>query len=147
MNLQDLVKEALKYFTQSTRNDGTKFYHTKDDTPTWVDDMCQTAHGQVLPDDYKYSLIVESLQSIRDGSEDDQYIEPDTYSMDRLEWLASDLRRTQYVDQAIEDFGLDSSIGIIELIGWGQLIEKQEIFNSVLSSLQDRIDYLEDEAV
>jgi hypothetical protein len=63
----------------------------------------------------------------------------DDYTHARLRWLASDLNRANYCDDAAGEFGSPDG-GIIERIAWGQFAEAREIFDSVRRSLEEHWD-------
>lgn len=76
-------------------------------------------------------------------SEDDarDALEADVYTSDLTAWLSSAVSRMEYVNEAVsqglvstEDFDLSSALQA------GQLEEKREVFESVLNSLNNRVD-------
>lgn len=96
--------------------------------------MCREAHGDMFPDDWRYSFIVEALDRITEYEDLDaaeSEIEADIYTADRLAWLASRLDRSNYVDDAINEYGWDGKGGIVEAIGLGQIAERSEVFQIV----------------
>lgn len=144
MDIQKLANEVLKMMTQSTRDNGETFKHLKDDAPDWMQDLCHEAHGRMLPDDHKYQFIFEALDVLANyDSEDDarDALEADVYTSDLTAWLSSAVSRMEYVNEAVsqglvstEDFDLSSALQA------GQLEEKREVFESVLNSLNNRVD-------
>src|SRR5690606_29296090 len=74
--IQELAREAFEYFVLKERTDGEAFWTVKDNSPPWVRDMCFKAHdnGEVLPDDWRYRFIVESLETLSEC--DDKPISP-----------------------------------------------------------------------
>lgn len=139
--IQDLARIALEFFETRTRDSGETFETTRDDAPDWIVDMIRDAHGDFLPEDWRYSTIRDAVSWIADNpSADDDSGEfadsaVDTDSHARLQWLASNLNRAGYVDDACEEMGADPGLGIIERIGWGQCAEASEIYGSVYASL------------
>jgi hypothetical protein len=134
----EVAEIARKSFVQGKRqNSDTTYWHTVDSAPEWVKDMCQDAHDGMLPDDYRYEFIVESLDAIIDaeGDTDNVELEADCYTADLTAWLASRVSRTEYVDQAAEEFG-SASKGIVAQLMQGQYLEKREVASSVISSLE-----------
>lgn len=141
MNTERLLKAAQfarEFFTKDKRLSGESYWHTTDKAPQWVKDLCQEAHGGMLPDDYRYLYIVESLEAIIDnnGDSDSVELEADCRTSELTTWLASCTTRAEYVDQSIEEFG-QSAEGVLQQIGMGQFLEKQEVLQSVVSSLED----------
>lgn len=114
-----------------------------------MNDLCRDAHGRMLPDDFKFEFIHDALQAIADHDETDEArdsLAPDTWTKSRLDWLASNLSRTEYVNQAVQDFGHPVNFDVAEVIGQGQLLEMQEVFDSVVNSLEENEDETEDAA-
>lgn len=145
MDLQEKAKLARSWLVQKKREDGTPFYCSKDNAPEWVADMCHEAHGQMLPDDWRYSFIVESLDALAESEDaDDAYsqLDADIRNADILDWVGSHGYRIGYVDDAVGEYGHGDSV--IDDIMRGQLTEKYEVFNSVREFL-DELD-LEDGA-
>jgi hypothetical protein len=145
-----LADEGCKWFTTDTRDDGTKFVKTRDEQPQWLEDLIFTAHGDMLPDDWRYSFIRDALSTISDASEGsdsqevcDEYSEPDIYTNELTSWLGSRNDRYGYCDEAVEDLGAHD-VGTIERIGLGQMMEKREVFYSVAQSLAERAEELAD---
>ncbi len=145
MSIVSLAREAEKCFVKLVRSDNETYWTLSDDAPEWVKEMCQQAHGDFLPDDYRYEFIQEVITLISAGEEEDDYdslsdvvgeIEPDIYNNVLTHWLASNLNRAQYVDEAIEQFGLSG--GIFALLSSGQVLEKQEVFQLVLEFLSEK---------
>lgn len=143
--LQKLASEASDWFEQATRPDGEKFYRLKDGHPEWVKELVYDAHGDLLPDDWRYETILDALNFIDDAAEDSYTGDiasefansnVDVYTSDRFDWLSSNLQRQSYVDDAIQDFGgAGENDGIVDVVGWGQYKESEEVFYSVATSL------------
>lgn len=148
--IQTLAAEALSYFEYTGSNPGNgireNIYVKKDDTPEWVSDLVYEAHGSLFPDDYVYQYVVESLEALAENDDEDEAretIEADIYTGKLLEWLASHLSRQGYVDEAVEEFGYPGSI--VRAIQLGQYAEREEVFESVLSNLEQRLDEVDDD--
>lgn len=147
MDTQDLTKTCLKSMTQKTRDDGNKFYCFSDDAPDWMTDMAHEAHGDFMPDDHRYEFIHDALVALADNDDTDEAresIESDCYTSDLLAWLSSNLNRLGYVDQSIQEMGKCDSLAN-DLMG-GQLVEKLEVFDAVLSFLENKAEELDETA-
>jgi hypothetical protein len=122
-----------------------------DSSPDWVSVLVYEAHGNFLPDDWRYSCIRSALEFIHDNDADEDSShefadgEVDVYTNERFAWLSSSLRRADYVDQAVEDFGSNPEAGIVDQIGLGQYAEAQEVYASVISSLEDELNNRDDD--
>lgn len=138
----DVAREAGAWFETATRDDDTTYVRTKDGAPEWIGDMCRDAHGDMFPDDWRYACIAAAVDHIAGDPEDpeevhdfaDSYV--DTYTADRLRWLASHLTRVEYVDNACEELGAHG--GIVEMIAAGQYVEASEVYGAVLDALTAR---------
>jgi hypothetical protein len=151
--LPALAEEAYGWFESFTREgDDETLYRLKAGRPEWLYDLVYAAHshGDYLPDDWRYDVIHSAVGRLSDLSEDDDPDEElsefadsqvDTYTAKRFAWLASDLRRQYYVDDAAREFGviIDDEHGIVDMVGLGQYAEAEEVFRSVLQSLLTRL--------
>lgn len=143
--LQAKAQEVRSWFEQTKRpGQDEPIWTMKAGHPEWVMDMVFKAHeqGQVLPDDYKYTFIVESLDRIEEADDPDEAandIESDVYTSDLYAWLTSRLSRQGYVDEAVQEFGGEGR-GIVEQIMLGQAQEKREVYWSILNFLQEQIE-------
>ncbi len=148
--VQDLARIALEFFETRTRDSGETFETTRDDAPDWIVDMIRDAHGDFLPEDWRYSTIRAALDFIADNPDAEDYAGEfadeavDVYSHARLRWLASNLTRASYVDDACEEFGDDRRGGILADIALGQYMEASEIYGSVWASLEQERQNRED---
>jgi len=141
----ELAAEAYAWLETATRDDGTEYTHQKDGAPEWLKELVYAAHGDFGPDDWRYDAIHSALGAIDDAGVDADLDElehewadghVDVYTAARFAWLASNLNRQSYCDEAREEFGLDGS-DIAEQIGSGQYFEAREVFQSVRSSLEE----------
>lgn len=146
----DLASEAYDWFERKTRDNGDVFYSLKDGRPDWVHDLVMDAHGDFMPDDWRYDAIHSILGQIHDYSLNDENDASesqteicdglvDTYNSARSDWLGSHLHRGGYVDDAVENFG-HSDQGVYGDIGLGQFQELEEIYAYVVGSLQVELD-------
>ena len=147
--LQQLASEAAACFTTKKRSDGDSFVAMLDGSPDWVSELVREAHGDMLPDDWRYASIESALDWIAAANdpEDEQYEwadeNVDVYHRGRLAWLASYASRPSYCDDATSEMGDYAPNGILDRIGLGQHQESCKVFASVLRSLRDRADDLE----
>jgi hypothetical protein len=158
--ISELAGQMYDQFEQAKRDNGDEFYRLKDGHPDWMTDVIREAHSGMLPDDWKYAMIHDALSSIHDYADEDataddlreqisEWADSDTdsYNAQLSAWLASDLRRGAYVDDAISDFGWSDDRGIFGALAIGQMREREEIYQSLIDSLAERADSLADEAV
>jgi hypothetical protein len=143
--IQQLAKEFTSRFEKEVRGYKSEYYRVKDgqETPDLLN-LCREAHGDMLPDDWRYAFIVESLGILADCDRPDHadsLIEADIYTGELTEWLHSHTSRLGYCDSAVSKYGsAPEPFSTFDLLQWGQLAEKQEVFYSVLSSLHSLAD-------
>lgn len=134
MTIAELAEKARSYFKLRTRKGGEQFWTHMGKAPEWVQGMVRDAHGDLMPDDWRYQFIVDALAAIAEGV-DDSEIEADIYNADLLRWVSSNLRRISYCDDAAEEYG---AVGLIPTLSAGQVAERREVYASVLASLEAR---------
>lgn len=144
--IKKLAAKALAHMIEKTRDNGESFWCFDKDAPSWCSELAHHAHGDMMPDDWRYSFIVEALRAIDDCDSDDEdeirdslyEIEPDIYTGRLLAWLASSVKRLHYVDEYLEECGPTSLID--GAISGGQMFEKHEVANLVFDFLTDMAD-------
>jgi hypothetical protein len=150
-SVQDLASEASGWFERATRPSGESFTRMKDDAPEWIGEMVHAAHGDMLPDDWRYACIRAAVDHIADTSEADadachefadSYV--DVYTSALTDWLDSHVNRPGYCDEAAEEYGGEPD-GINQRIMLGQYAEASEVFYAVSEALLERFDEVEDE--
>jgi hypothetical protein len=153
--ISQLAQEA--YATFERDNSDTTLWKTRDDAPEWVSELVHEAHGSFLPDDWRYDCIHSALSHIADSGADDEADladedhafsdgHVDVYNARRAAWLASNLERGGYCDEAVEEGLVSAEAGIYALIGAGQYMECQEVWGSVVRSLADHLETVRDMA-
>lgn len=152
MDLLKLAAEAARCFETATRYSGEPYVRTTDDAPEWVGGLVRHAHGNFMPDDWRYKCIRDALDFIAESTEaelaelvdlaHDFADRADVYNADLLRWVASSLRRMGYVDEAMQEHGAQS-LGIA--LQQGQYLERREVCELVLDALRERLDEIEDE--
>lgn len=156
-SISDIAGKAYAEFERRTRDDDSSYIVLKDSAPDWLHDLVRSAHGEFLPDDWRYASIRAALGAIHDAGADDpddlddldhEFADGnvDTYNAARFAWLASNLNRAAYCDDAAEEFGYDAERGIVHLIALGQYAESMEVFQSVVESLRERFAEFDDES-
>lgn len=137
---QDKYKIYAESFELKTRDNGDKFYCHKDNAPKWCIDITHAAHGDMMPDDYKYQFAHGAANALYEAEGDldaaISSIEPDCYNSDLLKWVASNLSRAEYVNDAFKEFG-QGDLDLFAAIGWGQYAEANEVLNIVASELEN----------
>lgn len=143
--IQTLASEVSALFRTDKRNDGSEFITYDGELSDWITAMIRAAHDDMAPDDHKYAFVVEALDAIAEADDVDEVsLEADIYTHGLLRWLASNLHRPGYCDQAMEDMGNEFK-DTVSLISLGQWAEKNEVLSIVRSALRDRLASMEDE--
>lgn len=146
----DLARELSEAFTAGPRiSDDTKrpIRTLRDGAPEWMHDVVRAAHGDMLPDDWRYEMIENAAGALSDTDDEDdarEIIENNVpvYNADLLRWLGSHGGRAGYCDDAADEYGVR---GIMNLIQLGFMVEAREVFESVLAALRERAEAADDE--
>lgn len=146
--ISDWAGAAYKWFETAHRPDGETYDRIRDGAPEWIGDVTYAAHGagDILPDDYRYEWTRAALAHIADGgydtaddARDDAWEFADSsvgvMNATRFAWLASDLSRQGYVDEAMSEFGPFDSIA--QAIGAGMAREAEEVYYEVVQALEN----------
>jgi hypothetical protein len=146
VDLSDLNGRAewmLLFFRAGQRDTKETYYYLEDHPKKPIaQEIVRACHGDMMPDNYKYSFIRECLLQIRevtDGNYDDIDVEADVYTADLLRWLSSNLTRTGYMDQAATDYGPFEQFE--HHLMAGQSLEKKEILDTLLHILSKESTY------
>lgn len=141
--MQAAAGEALKYFTQITRNDGKTVDVTTRDAPEWILDMMREVHNksEIPPDDVLYEQAREALDYIHDNghSEDrsNEFADSSTpiYGCDIVAWLSHHpTRHAILVDEAADEFG--PAEDLMKAIQQGIYCQLQQTYTSVAAALE-----------
>jgi hypothetical protein len=130
-----LAAEANSYLRRDTARD---ILLPADDAPAWFSDLCREAHGGMMPDDWRYEFIQDSLSALEDEADEDG-IDLDglyPYTADRLDWLTSHLDRPAYCDEVARDLGA-APAEILAFVVLGMDRELREVFALVRSKLEE----------
>lgn len=147
--IETYASEAYAAFTVGTRPDGETYVRLVDDAPEWVRALVYRAHGDMLPDDWRYAAIQDALEALADGADPDDAAEyadgqVDVYTSARVAWLASHPRRIDYTDEALNDYGDDYRGGILGALALGQYHEAMQVWALVCDALHEHADEADD---
>lgn len=150
--ISSVAHDAASYMERVKRDDDTYYVRATDDAPAWLKDAIYAAHGDRLPNDWVYDLISDAIDWIADNGHDtaDDARDAahnfadgvDVYTHDLLGWYAIPANRG-YCEDAADTFGESDDMSIDAQIMRGQYMQREEILQSVISSLEDRADDLE----
>lgn len=142
--LADTMRDCLEH---KQRANGADFISIRDGSPSWIQDVCHAAHGDMFPDDNKYQFIADALDIIVETSDEDDVNQSldsdvDVYTHDLLTWLSSSISRTSYVDEAVSENGWsDLNAALMQ----GQYAERREVYDAVYRALEDLASEAEEE--
>jgi len=162
-NVKDLAGEMSAQFTTDKRSNGDVYYHLKDGhrgTMDWMNEVCYAGHkdgspgpfSSMLPDDYRYEMINDCLDVLSESDDEDEAREQldgkvPVYTGQLTAWLASNVNRPGYCDEAVSE-GLVDGSDIMQTISCGYLRELEEVFSEILRALEaeaERREELQDE--
>ena len=140
--VQELAKLARCAFTLETRDDGSKYWTHGREAPEWIDQLTMEAHGTgpggMLPEDSRYSFIVEALDALEEAEDPDEArdgYEFEPYFGRLVDWLGSYAgHRFEYCDQWAEEYGQPEDT--YHRLAGGHLQERLEVLNLVRGSLE-----------
>lgn len=143
--MTELSDKYSDYFIYETYGSKSNIIFDPTQTiPEGLYSMVREVHGNMLPDDYKYTYIYDALCGIVDseGNVDSarESIEADVYNGDLIEWLQSDLSRESYCIRAREEGLINNGMDTYQQIACGQYLEKCEVFDIVLRCLEEIIE-------
>lgn len=136
--IKELATQMSEAFEVRKRTNEDEFYCLKDGTPSWMKEVCQDAHGDMGPDDWRYKFIVESVNALseydgEDVSEALYDMEASIYTHELTGWLHSRVDRISWMDEASSEGKFDT---ITDHLMRAQWMEIDETFQMVLSALQ-----------
>jgi hypothetical protein len=136
--IQQLAQQYEQCFIITTGLDGTRCYlrdkATEDDQ---LMDLIWDAQGLLFPDDWRHLFIAEALEALADCDDPDEArdtLPRATYAPDLTDWLASHPDRFDYLTRALAT--PEPITDGFALLAAAQLMEKTDVFASVLASLQ-----------
>lgn len=147
--IRQLASEAGEWLERRPKPGGRSsetIVTIRDGAPDWVESLCHHAHGDMMPDDWRYEFIDDALSALADGAEEDG-VDLDTlypYTADRLAWLASQIDRYSYCDEAADDFGAPPK-DIMTWVAWGMARELAEVYDLIRSRLAELAELAEEQ--
>jgi hypothetical protein len=130
------------------RDDRSEFVSLKSGSPEWMRDLCHAAHGDMMPDDFVYSLIPAIVESIANHLEQNDDLEDyemhecadglvDVYTHDLTAWLGSRADRYCWIDEAKEEGLLADDADEIQRLMIGQYHEISAVIGRILQHLDE----------
>jgi len=143
MNTQTVkLNDLAQYFTTGKRDNDEIYYFLNDEAPQVLHDAIHEAHGDMLPDDFIYSLCYDICCAFEEHEEvtsETAYdvmesLEPSIYTADLTKWLASNNMRIDYLNEAIEIYNITDGF---QLLATAQMCEINERGNLFINYLQN----------
>jgi len=138
-----LAKGLQAQMTTSKRNDGTKYYHLKENHPAWMTDVIHGVHGDKLPDDTTYEFIDDALDIIceleDDAPEDDiretifERTEADVYTSNLTAWLHARNDHVYYLTEVLEEMDIKDGF---QALAAAQQKHKEEVALDMVNELE-----------
>src|SRR3990167_3762244 len=139
-----IAEEARSWFERATRDDSVVYYRKDPAAPEWITDLSHHAHGDMMPDDWRYEFIVAALDALAETDDPDEIqLQADVYNARLIAWLGSPSHPAGYCDDAVKEFGGEPGT-LIDQIMPGQYAEKQEVLGLVRAFIEQRAEDMED---
>lgn len=153
---EDFLSKTSKKFVTKERDNGEKFVCYENENETDLG-FIRDCHGiDFLPDDFRHRTILRVIDSMIDTLDFDCIVTNeefqercrdiqhelcdslvDIHNHDLLQWLASNLQRVGYVDEAQNEGLIAFEVQTINRIMVGQFQEIKEIFNNIVKAIVD----------
>lgn len=152
--IQEAAAALFNAFVSDKRHvTGDKFYKLADGSPEWMTDAVHAAHGDMMPDDWRYQFILKvasAIADLDDGNPDDDRDIDDlrheavdgavsVYTSDLTAWLASHVERVGYCDEAFSEGLASIGTGAIGLLQAGQYAEIDEVWGQLVAALEGEV--------
>jgi hypothetical protein len=130
------------YFEVRKRDNDAAYTCLVDEAPAWLYDAVQAAHGDELPNDWRYATCAAIVEALEDQGDGDGVADSlvDVYTYNLLTWLSDNLSRTGYVDEALAEDVWDKSNGVAGLIGAGQYLAICEMVDVLVEAIAENVD-------
>ena len=139
--VQELARLVRCTFSLETRENGTEYWTHNRCAPDWINELCHTAHGDMLPDDYRYKFIVQALNALEEAEDLDEaghHWEFEPYLARLADWLGSHNHRFSYCDDWAEEMGKPEDT--YHLLAGGHLQERLEVLALVRGSIEQQLE-------
>lgn len=150
--IQEAAAALFAAFVSDKRHvTGDKFYKLADGSPEWMTDAIHAAHGDMMPDDWRYACIRSVASAVAEVADDEDMDDArheavdaivDVYNARLAAWLGSHGGRLGYCDEATEEYGAASALdgGIAKLMQFGQYREIDEVWGLLVAALEGQVE-------
>lgn len=133
--------EMSRWLEYRTRDDGEKFVTFKESVPQWVKDIVFAAHDDMLINDYSYEYANDALEAIaetdtRDDAQEYMDNRTEIHNAELIKWLASNLGRAEYVNEAVENYGYKDLYSALQ---FGMMLERSKVLDIVWDGLERQL--------
>lgn len=146
--IQDAAAALFAAFVSAKRDNGDTFYKLADGSPEWMTDAIHAAHGDMMPDDWRYSFIRSVAAALSEDADDlddarheavDAIV--DVYNARLAAWLGSHGARLNYCDEAFNECGaragtFNVTVAILQM---GQYREIDEVWGLLVAALEGEV--------
>ena len=92
--IQEKASKLYDALERVKRTDDSEYVRLKDGSPEWMTDVIREAHGDMFPDDWKYTLIERAAAIIAENESEDDWSSGvdqavDVYTGQLTHWLTS----------------------------------------------------------
>lgn len=134
-NINKVAVQNIKFFQIKTREDGKEIIFCNSNGS--IKDFIHKAHDGHLPDDFKYKIIYNCIESVADGRTEIsgvlEDVTADIYLHELITWSASNSTRLSFINDVLAEYQVE---GFIDLLQHAQSREIEEICYATLSFLE-----------
>jgi hypothetical protein len=146
--IQEAAAALFAAFVSAKRDNGDTFYKLADGSPEWMTDAIHAAHGDMMPDDWRYACIRSVASAVSEVADDEDMDDArheavdsavDVYNARLAAWLGSHSARLGYCDEAIEEGMCDPTRGVSAILQAGQYAEIDEVWGQLVAALEGEV--------
>ena len=127
--------QLLSYFVSKTRHGShERFWCLSGNAPECVLDLVRDCHDTELPNDWRYSVIVNILFDLKNRNGVDGDVGVDQYNSDLINWLTID--RLAFIEECKNEGLIEADAPITEQIQGGQWFATE----NMISKIKDFLD-------
>jgi len=139
-NINKVAIQNIELFQIKTREDGEEFIVCNSDGA--IKDLIHEVHNGHLPDDFKYKIIYNCIESVAGGRTEIsgvlEDVTADIYIHELITWSASNSTRLSFINDVLADYQVE---GFIDLLQLAQSNEIEEICYATLSFLENEAEH------
>lgn len=137
------MRNLSQYLTRRPHPTHGEIVCLSDDAPQWAQDAVHEAHGDLMPDNWRYKMIEFIADAIDEQDDDDpdiheiadRFVDNHCYYHQRLDWLSSNLCRMGYCNEAQDEGLVAADANMDQRIAIGMYQECAETAGLLLQAL------------